>query len=325
MKTLLLAGTLLFLWADAALSAAAPSVTCGATLSRKRTYTLRADLDCSNATAPIIVRDRAVLNLNNHVYVGPIILDGRQAQLRDGTIECILAGTNGGALDDPRCVRVQGTGKHSVQNVLVRYEGFVGGFGIGIWVLSDDNSLTSNTVFQTPDAGVIVLGNNNILQQNRAILSNFGAGFYIGGDGNRLIRNYATLHHAGYSTDGDNNVFVQNVYAGVPDDIVATDEGFGIAGSGNQLDRNVVTNEDYGIFVFTGPNTIENNIAIRNGFDLLDGTTNCDSNIWQNNIFETSNQPCIGGSTTPLVSTDAFKNFSALLLRLREWNPKARP
>ena len=165
----------------------------------------------------------------------------------------------------------------------------------------------------------------DILQQNRAIFSNLGSGFYIGGDGNQLIGNYATLHHAGYLTDGDNNVLIQNVDAGVPDDVSATDEGFGIAGSRNRLTRNVVTNEDYGIFVFTGFNTIENNIAIQNGFDLLDGTTNCDSNIWQNNIFETSNQACIGGTSTSLVSTNALEKFSALLLRLRKMNPKARP
>src|SRR5262249_7803495 len=321
MKNLLIAFFIL-LTTDAAFTASAP-VTCGSTLTRT-TYTLPADLDCSTATAPITVRDRAVLNLNNHVYAGQIILDGRRAQLRDGTIECILAGTNGGPLDDPRCVRVEGTGKHTVQNVLIRYRE-LGGFGIGIWVLSDNNSLTSNTVFRAPDASVMILGDNNILQQNRAVLSNLGSGFYIGGDGNQLIGNYATLHHAGYLTDGDNNVLIQNVDAGVPDDVSATDEGFGIAGSGNRLTRNVVTNEDFGIFVFTGFNTIENNIAIRNGFDLLDGTTNCDSNIWQNNIFETSNQACIGGTTTPLVSTNASEKFSALLLRLREMNPKTRP
>ena len=321
MKNLLIAFFIL-LTTDAAFTASAP-VTCGSTLTRT-TYTLPADLDCSSATAPITVRDRAVLNLNNHVYAGQIVLDGRRAHLRDGTIECILAGTNGGSLDDLRCVRVEGTGKHTVQNVLLRYRE-LGKFGIGIWVLSDNNSLTSNIVFRAPDASVMILGDNNILQQNRAVLSNLGSGFYIGGDGNQLIGNYATLHHAGYLTDGDNNVLIQNVDAGVSDDVSVTDEGFGIAGSGNRLTRNVVTNENYGIFVFTGFNTIENNIAIRNGFDLLDGTTNCDSNIWQNNIFETSNQACIGGTTTPLVSTNALEKFSALLLRLREMNPKARP
>jgi hypothetical protein len=237
MNIILLAGLLLLFWADTLAAAAAPSpVTCGATLKGNRTYTLSNDLDCSNATAPITVMDRAVLNLNNRVYVGLIILDGRRAQLRDGTIQCILAGTNGGSPDEPRCVRVEGSGRHKVHNVVVRYNSIVGGSGIGIWVLSDGNFLTSNTLVQTPDAGVMVLGNDNVLEENRSIQSSFGSGFHVSGDGNRIIGNYATLHHAGYSTDGDNNIFAQNVYAG-GSDASATDEGFGIAGSGNQLDR----------------------------------------------------------------------------------------
>lgn len=173
-------------------------VTCGSILAGK-IYTLTGDLDCRNATAPITIRDRAVLDLNNRLYVGPIILDGRRAQLRNGTIECILAGTNGGPLDDERCVRVEGEGRHIVQNVLITYES-MDGFGIGIWVLSDNNFLANNTFFRTPDAGVFVIGNNNILRQNRAIISNFGAGFYTGAEGNQLIGNYATSHHAGTSS-----------------------------------------------------------------------------------------------------------------------------
>jgi hypothetical protein len=39
-----------------------------------------------------------VLDLNNRLYIGPVILDGRPAQLRNGTIQCILVGTNGGPL-----------------------------------------------------------------------------------------------------------------------------------------------------------------------------------------------------------------------------------
>jgi hypothetical protein len=103
-----------------------------------------------------------MLDLNNRLYVRPIILDGRRAQLRNGTIECILAGTNGGPLDDERCVRVEGEGRHIVQNVLIMYESMAE-FGIGIWVLSDNNFLANNTFFRTPDASVFVIGNNNIL------------------------------------------------------------------------------------------------------------------------------------------------------------------
>ena len=145
MKNLLIAFFIL-LTTDAAFAASAP-VTCGSTLTEQPTLFLPISIAAA-ATAPITVRDRAVLNLNNHVYAGQIVLDGRRAQLRDGTIECILAGTNGGPLMI-RCVRVEGTGKHTVQNVLILYRE-PNGFGIGIWVLSDNNSLTSNTVFRAP-------------------------------------------------------------------------------------------------------------------------------------------------------------------------------
>jgi acetyltransferase-like isoleucine patch superfamily enzyme len=272
------------------------------------------------------------LDLGNHVYVGPIILDGRRAQLRNGTIECILAGTNGGPLDDDRCVRVEGEGRHTVQNVFILYRE-TDGFGIGIWVLSDRNVLTRNTIFQAPNVGVFVIGNRNELRENRAIAGE--AGFHIDdGNENQLIGNYATMHRLGYGIDeGNDNLLRQNVYAGVPDEISLFDEGFGIGfGSGNRLTRNVVTNEDLGIIMgnLAGPNTIDNNIAIRNGVDLADFRHECGVHTWENNIFETSDPPCIGDeATTGLVSrnasvgsTEALEKFSALLLKLRQWNPK---
>ena len=312
MKNLLIVAFIL-LAVDSALAAAPTPVTCGATLSGKRTYTLPADLDCSTVITPITVRDRAVLNLNNHVYAGQIVLDGRRAQLREGKINCSYQ--EDFEAEIPCGVVVQGTGKHTVQNVLILYPV---GADPGIEVTSDNNSLINNTVFSSGQWGAVYVGgNNNILQQNRAILSSGAVGFWMAGDGNQLTGNYATSHHAGYLTEGNNNVLVENIDAGLPDDQSVTDEGFGIGGSGNRLTRNVVTNENYGIFVFTGSNTIENNIAVQNGVDLLDGSnTNCNSNIWQNNIFETSNQACIGGTTIPFASTNALERFSALLHRM---------
>jgi parallel beta-helix repeat protein len=170
------------------------------------------------------------------------------------------------------------------------------------------------------------------LRQNRAILGE--AGFAIDdGDENQLIGNYATMQHLGYGIDeGNSNLLVQNVYAGVPDDVSVSDGGFGIGfGSGNRLTRNVVTNEDFGILIgnLAGPNTVDNNIAIRNGVDLFDFHHHCDVTIWQNNIFETSVPECIGGATPHVVSLNALttnesalQQFTNLLLKLRKWNPK---
>jgi hypothetical protein len=205
-------------------------------------------------------------------------------------------------------------------------------------VLSDKNLLTGNTIFQAPNASVFVIGSHNVLRQNRAIISE--AGFYIDdGNDNELIGNYATMHNLGYGIDeGNDNLLWQNVYAGVRDEFSMFDEGFGIGhGSGNRLARNIVTNEDLGIIMgnLAGPNTIENNIVIRNGVDLADFRHECGGHTWQNNIFETSSPACIGGAAAPLASMrtaatpaapmDALEKFSALLLKLRQWNPKRGP
>ena len=294
---------------DTAFSASAP-ITCGSTLT-KTTYTLPGDLDCSKATAAITLRQRAVLNLNNHVYAGQIVLEGSRAQLINGTIDCSYQEDMDSA---SRCgVELQGAGRHTVQNVLILNPAA----DSGIDVISDNNSVVGNTVFSSGLLpAVFVGGNNNTLENNRAILSATGGGFWIAGNGNQLTGNYATLHHFGYLTEGDNNVLTQNVYAGVPDEISDTDEGFGIGGTRNRLTRNAVMNEDFGIFVFSESNVIQNNIAIRNGVDLLDVNANCQSTTWQNNIFQTSNQPCIGGNTVSFVQTKALEMFSALRQRV---------
>jgi hypothetical protein len=128
MKTLLLAGTFLLLWADIALSQFLDpetshhkhrNITCGATLSGNTTFTLSSDLDCSAASGPITVRDRAKLNLNGHVLESDVLLDGRKAALTDGRVDC-------GRVQRPYfvevCVIIQGEGGHLLKNVLMQAE-----------------------------------------------------------------------------------------------------------------------------------------------------------------------------------------------------------
>lgn len=311
--------TVLVLLAAAGASAFSGPVTCASTLTME-SHILPADLDCSKATAPITVKDGAVLNLGNHVFAGQIVLDGSEARLTDGTINCSYQPDF--EAQDPCGVVVQGTGKHTVENVLILNPAA----DPGIEVISDGNFLIGNTVFASGELGAIhVRGNSNTVQRNRAVLNknNLGGGFFILGNGNQLTANYTRLKSVGYLTAGDNNVLMNNVHAGIPDEFSATDEGFGIAGSGNRLAGNIVTDEDFGIFVFTQTNTVENNIAMRNGIDLLDGNPNCDSNIWQRNIFDTSNQACIGGTAVLVASTKAAVEKLAALLHLAQSRPAA--
>ncbi|HEY2918335.1 MAG TPA: hypothetical protein VGK77_04995 [Candidatus Binatia bacterium] len=262
----------LFLLALPSLAAVAP-VTCGATLSGAKIYTLAADLDCSTATTPITVTNRAVLNLNNHTYVGKIIMDGSRAQLKDGTIECT------GDLFDV-CVKVLGTGRHIIRNVVFLGSAVVSHLAstIGVSSGSDNNSLVGNSIINIISfSALIVGGSNNILQQNRIIGAD-QEGFFIRGDGNQLIGNYAAGIQENFQIDGNNNVLTDNV---------ASDgsSGYEVSGTGNRLTRNWVTNSFQGFLILSGSNIIENNIAVLNAFDLA----GCDSNIYQNNIFQTSN------------------------------------
>jgi parallel beta-helix repeat protein len=59
--------------------------------------------------------------------------------------------------------------------------------------------------------------------------------------------------------------------------------------NGNLISRNTIySNSDQGIFVGTFDNTIERNQVLLNRVDLQDNTADCDDNLWQDNIFETS-------------------------------------
>jgi parallel beta-helix repeat protein len=71
--------------------------------------------------------------------------------------------------------------------------------------------------------------------------------------------------------------------------------------AGNDVRGNVVTDNAGGGIAAASQlgtgNTIIGNFAQDNtrfgGFDLFDGNTNCDSNVWRGNDFGTANQFCI--------------------------------
>lgn len=281
MKTLFLAGTLLFLWADTALSAAAAekfakggkghAVTCAAILS-KRTFTLSADLDCSNATAPITVRDRADLNLNGHTLIGEVVLDGAKAQVRNGTIFC-----NGFSVFP--CVTVQGAGGHTVKGLRVEESSF----SPLINVISNNNTIIANTLYNTPAGGLNVEGNSNIIEGNIAITAGQIA-FEIKGNKNTVIRNHAAFHIINYVISGNNNSVTRNSADGF-------DEHFRVHGDNNRIMDNVMTEGQFGLTTVAENNHIEGNIGVLTEF--IDLNPNCGTNDWTGNVFQSSNQPCV--------------------------------
>jgi hypothetical protein len=257
------------------------TVTCGATLEGPKTFKLKADLDCSAATAPITVRDKGVLDLNGHTLFGVVLLRGQRAQLNNGNIDC--QGTD--------CVVLRGEGKHVLENVTVR--DVVGSEGRRIVVTSDNNSLIGNTVHQTDlGAGFAIEGNNNILQGN-IVMPTGDIGYDVRGNEN-LISDNASVASPGtfavhFVISGDGNTLAHNVVSNPEDG--GSDGAFLVrpTASNNVISRNVIFNN--GIEVGGQNNVIEQNI-VRGGF-LDDLNTNCDNNTWRNNTFDRASQPCI--------------------------------
>ncbi len=267
MKAILIVACLL--WADFVLAAAAPSVTCGATLANRQ-FTLTSDLVCSASQSPITLTKHAQLDLNGHTIFGPVVLDDERTELKNGFVDCT-------SLTLP-CVTIQGTGKHLLQNIRVQRGDF-----FLILVTSSNNSLVWNTAFQGPEIGFVVEGNNNILTGNIALSSGQWA-FSIVGDGNRITQNSSTGNHdRDFAVFGNDNVLVQNAGSGA--------DAFFIQGDNNRVSRNVVFSSSDAFSIFGQNNIIENNLAPFQS--VVDGNVNCDNNTWSGNIFATANQACI--------------------------------
>lgn len=273
MKTLLLAGTFLLLWADISLSAAAPQVTCGATLGPGKKYKLDADLTCLEGDV-LTLRDRARLDLNGHTIVSVVVLTGSKAELRNGTIE------GGNLCINSFCLILEGGGSHVVENVNIVQ---IGTFQGGILVASDNNHLLGNTCLG--DLGIDITGANNVLQGNVSAATQVG--FSVRGNGNQLIDNSSTQSREDFNVWGNNNVLIHNFSAAGE----IGQDGFTVYGQNNRLLRNVAIRT--GIIVRGQNNVLEANVAFFAFTDLFDADANCDNNTWRDNVFASANQTCI--------------------------------
>ena len=277
MKTLLLAGTLLFFWADTSFSAAAPEVTCGATLSGKK-FTLSADLDCRTSAAPITLINKGQLDLNGHTIFGLVVQDSEGTQVRNGRIDCIF-------ITDV-CLTIQGKGGHTLENVLVQH----GMTTVGM--TANNNRLINNTANGGELYGFSVEGNNNIIQGNIALGSQYG--FVISGHANQLIGNSGTGNVDDFRLFGDSNFVRQNTASSVsrlPEAV-----GFGIYGDNNRVMRNVVANSSLNVLGVAIKAAGQYNLVSENlapDQTVEDLNINCDSNTWTENVFGTANQTCI--------------------------------
>ena len=123
-------------------------------------------------------------------------------------------------------------------------------------------------------------------------------GIQLIGAGNHVLRNQiigTTVR--GVEVRAGGHVIKDNLIADGADDGIA----LLVAANGNEIRGNTIYGHvQSGLFVGLGTvnNTLERNQVLLNGVDLTDANPGCDANVWQDNVFETS-QSRTTASTDP--------------------------
>ena len=251
------------------------------------------DLVCT--TDPGLTVEGSTLDLNgfalvcNQTRVG-VLLEGTGARLRNGAVTgCEVA------------VWIGGLGDHRVRNLTASAS------NQGVFVESDGNLLTLSRVLRgVDDAAVQVDGSNNRLRFN-VIAGSTDQGFEINGNANRVVGNRIAGVVEGVQLMGEGNHVLRNQIIGAAErgvevragahvirgNLIADGALDGIAllddANGNEVSGNAILGHgDQGLFVGTFANRLERNQVLLNRVDLQDNTADCDDNLWQDNIFETS-------------------------------------
>ena len=219
-----------------------------------------------------------------------ILLDGAGARLRNGAVTgCEVA------------VWLGGQGGHRVREVTASAS------NQGVFVESDDNLLASSHVLRgLDDAAVQVDGSSNRLRDND-VAGSADQGFEINGNDNRVVGNRIAGVVEGVQLMGEGNTVRRNQIIGaaergvevragahrIVDNLIADGALDGIAlldaGNGNRVSGNTILGHgDQGLFVGTLDNRLLRNRVLLNGVDLQDNMPDCDDNLWQDNVFETS-------------------------------------
>jgi acetyltransferase-like isoleucine patch superfamily enzyme len=285
--------------------AAAQPIVCGSSIGPGK-VTLTASIGpCTAATDPALtITGPAKVDMagffltcddSNPPSIG-IRLLGKGVQLMGGTVNHCGIG-----------VHLAGEGKHKLEALLVEDSD-----EDGFWIDSDGNKLRRLAANFSGDDGFEVDGSSNKIEEAVAF-NNDDGGFRIDGSGNSLKKVLANqnerdgLFDAAGGTKIKDSAFIDN-----------EEDGVDLAGSGATIEKSVLvmngTMIGAGVFLDGNQNrakqnrvfhnqangiqtsssaagsTIQKNVAIGHGIDLLDGAAGgtCGSNQWQKNVFATS-------------------------------------
>ena len=237
-------------------------IACGATVTADTT--LAADMFCPSHAIAFTVKGPAKVDMAGHRLIGCAV---------DGIgIDVIGTGAtlkNGAVVDCDTGVRVRGTGKHRVENMVVLKAYY------GYDVRSADNTVVRTAAI---GSGYIVSGENgaaddNTLTDNVSVRGDWG--FLIESNDGSYDRNISS--HAGeigFEVVGSWNSLRYNI---------SRDShfyGFGIDGAVNRFERNLSYGDEEGAFKMVNPTTSTGNRMLRNiaigsagyGFELGAGT-----------------------------------------------------
>lgn len=260
-------------------------------------YRVTQDLFCPGNGIRIQSSD-VKLNLGGHtitgslaqtgigIWVGTLGFGTVNVEIRNGTITNFTVGLS-----------LEGTNATQIE-ALTSTRNAGAGIQLGF---AHDNTITSSDVSDNLGSGVTLdRSTGNVFRGNRVIGNSLAGYALITFSSDNLI----TSSRASASIIEGNQNFGVVIREGNTNNTVQssqllgnTFDGILLRGANNTVKGNTVNGNARGINASLGAtaniivsNTAKNNVV----FDLQDDNPNCDANVWQNNNFNTANQPqCI--------------------------------
>ena len=165
----------------------------------------------------------------------------------------------------------------------IRIEGFsITGGRDGIYIRSNNNIISNNTISSNNDCGVYLISNNSSISNN-LISSNNDYGICLRGNSNIISDN--TISNNKYiDLKGNNNRISNNIISN------NNNGGICLGGNNNSISNNIISNNDGGIYFGGNNNSISNNLISSNAYEgikLWEGNNNSISNnIISSNTYE---------------------------------------
>ena len=196
---------------------------------------------------------------------------------------------------------IRGGGVHDFNGAKIRCES---PDVVGIRVESDTATVVSNAVIENCRVGIFVKGDGRVVVEGNRI-RNARVGIFLGGEYGIVSRNVMGGQEYCMVVAGNHYQITENTAS------YCKQVGILVVDDWNVLEGNIVRGNRIGIELAVQVplskgkalrslvdepirNTLRFNTVLDNSrFDLYDWSPLCDDNLWQDNVFETSNVDCV--------------------------------